>query len=41
MVETPSHATINIYLQLDNGLKFKVNEINRTKHYFMVEIFER
>ena len=41
MVETPNHAAINIYPQLENGVEFQVNEINKIKHYLMVAICVR
>ena len=41
MVETPTQETINIYPQLDERIQFRLNEINRTKGYFIVEVGQR
>lgn len=41
MVETPNHATINKYPQLDVGMLFRLNEINKTKVCFIAKICQR
>ena len=41
MVEIPTQETINIYPQLDDGIQFRLNEIYRTKDYFIVEVGKR
>ena len=40
MIDTPIHATINIYPQLDNAMQFKIDEISKIKYYFRTPIRE-
>ena len=42
MVEKPTNnGKINMYPQLDNGMQFRLNEINRIKDYSIAVIHER
>ena len=41
MVETSNHAIISMYSQLNNGMWYRRNEINRTENYFIVEVRKR
>ena len=41
MADTAFNGETNIYPQLDNGMQSKLNEINRTKYYFMAEICKK
>ena len=35
MVEIPNNAKINMYLQLDNVMQLRLDEINKTREYFI------
>ena len=41
MVETPTNEKINMDLQLDNKIQYKLNEISRINDYFFAEICKR
>ena len=40
MVETPNNAWINIYLQLDTAIQFKIDEINKPSECLITDIRE-
>ena len=40
MLETPNKGKISMYQQLHNAKQFKLDEISKTKHYFIADIFE-
>ena len=40
MVETPNNAWINIYLQLDTAIQFKIDEINKPRECLITDIRE-
>ena len=33
----PTNGKINAYIELHNGIQFRLNEINRIKDYFVAE----
>ena len=41
MTETSTNKKINMYPQLDNGIKYRLNAINIKKYYFIPEICKR
>ena len=41
MIKCSSIETLNKYLDLIDEVKFRLNEINETKHYFNLDIRER
>ena len=36
-----NNGKTNIYPQLDNGMQYRLNEINRGQYYFIAEICQR
>ena len=41
MIETFTNGKINTYPELDTGIQYKLNKINRIKDYFIAEIHEK
>lgn len=41
IVEIHTHITVDMYPQLYNAMQFRLDKINETKDYFIVEICER
>ena len=41
MIETFTDGKINMYLELDPGIQYRLNKINRIKDYFVAESHER
>ena len=41
MIETFTNGKINTYPELDTGIQYKLNKINRIKDYFVAESHER
>ena len=41
MIETFTDGKINMYLELDPGIQYRLNKINRIKDYFVADSHER
>ena len=41
MIETFTEEKINMYPELDTGIQYRLNKINRIKDYFVAESHER
>ena len=41
MIETFTNGKINMYPELDTGIQYRLNKINRIKDYFVAESHER
>ena len=41
MIETFTDGKVNMYPELDTGIQYRLNKINRIKDYFVAESHER